>query len=76
MKQYCRYCGSCFEGDAFYCSAMEKIISESTLKRANNCPEYVDCGIDVITGKERSARNARARVPKTDNGSVQIGLEI
>lgn len=72
MKQYCRYCGSCFEGDAFYCSALEKVLSESSLKRANNCPEYGDCGIDVITGKKHVERR---KSNKADNSPVQIRIE-
>ena len=52
MKQYCRYCGFCSEVDSvYYCGEHEKLMSESQIKRANNCKEYgyTDVG-DVISG--------------------------
>jgi biotin synthase-like enzyme len=52
MKQYCRYCGFCFEVDSgYYCGAHEKLMSESQIKRANNCKEYGYTDVvDVISG--------------------------
>ena len=52
MKQYCRYCGFCSEVDSgYYCGEHKKLMSESQIKRANNCKEYgyTDVG-DVISG--------------------------
>ena len=52
MNQYCRYCGFCSEVDSgYYCGAHEKLMSESQIKRANNCKDYgyTDVG-DVISG--------------------------
>lgn len=68
MKQYCRYCGSCIEVDVgFYCTDKEQLMTESEIKRANNCKNYgyTDCG-DVITGKQyqpRTPKKERVRLP-------------
>ena len=52
MKQYCRYCGFCSEVDSgYYCGEHKKLMSESQIKRANNCKEYGDTDVgDVISG--------------------------
>jgi len=58
MKQYCRYCGFCSEVDSgYYCGEHEKMMSESQIKRANNCKEYgyTDVG-DVISGGQYHPR--------------------
>ena len=58
MKQYCRYCGFCSEVDGgYYCGEREKLMSESQIKRANNCKDYgyTDVG-DVISGKQYHPR--------------------
>lgn len=63
MKQYCRYCARCFEGDTFYCGERDKVLSESQIKRANNCKDFAlsDLG-DIITGKQYQPRdNARVK---------------
>lgn len=52
MKQYCRYCAFCFEGDVFYCSVKEIVLSENKIKRANKCKEFAFINIDVISGEE------------------------
>ena len=52
MKQYCRYCAFCFEGDVFYCSVKEIVLSENKIKRANKCKEFAFINTDVISGKE------------------------
>ncbi len=51
MKQYCRYCVHCFEGDGYCCSAKERYMSEEQIKRANNCPDFI-LSEDIITGRE------------------------
>ena len=73
MKQYCRYCYLCCEGDAYYCAEKGKILSESQLIRANNCSYYQYCGIDIITGKDHVERHV---INKADNGSEQIRMEV
>lgn len=73
MKQYCRYCYLCCDGDAYYCTEKAKILSESQLLRANNCPHYAYCGIDIITGKDHVERHV---INKADNGSEQIKMEM
>ena len=58
MKQYCRYCGFCSEVDSgYYCGEHEKLMSESQVKRANNCKDYgyTDVG-DVISGGQYHPR--------------------
>lgn len=72
MKQYCRYCYLCCDGDAYYCTEKAKILSESQLLRPNNCPHYGYCGIDIITGKVHVERHTNTKV---DNGSEQIKLD-
>lgn len=40
MKQYCRYCAFCVNGDAYYCTAKEIVLSRRSIKNANRCTEY------------------------------------
>ena len=75
MKQYCRYCGFCSEVDSgYYCGEHKKLMSESQIKRANNCKEYgyTDVG-DVISGGQyhpqtlvRAARGTTAQTSLFD----------
>lgn len=48
MKQYCRYCNHCINGDAVYCEALKITISEEKAKRVNHCKEFVFNEIDVF----------------------------
>ena len=52
MSQYCRYCAFCTNGDAYYCSAFDKVLSASYIKRPNKCKfyGYTEQG-DVDSGK-------------------------
>lgn len=63
LKQYCRYCGFCSSGDVYYCSAHDKLLRESTIKRANKCRDFVlsDLG-DVDTGKQYKPQNKRTEI--------------
>lgn len=63
-KQYCRYCGFCSSGDLYYCSAHNKLLCESTIKRANKCRDFVlsDLG-DVDTGKPYKPQNKLTEAP-------------
>lgn len=57
MNQYCRYCGYCFDGDAPFCTAKEKVLSESELKRQNRCKDFwlSEFG-DMLTGRQYKPR--------------------
>ena len=46
MKQYCRYCASMINGDAYYCDKFDKVLSEKKIKQVNKCPDYAYCGFD------------------------------
>jgi len=59
MKQYCRYCAHCIEGDVFFCTDDERTMSESEIKRANNCPNFM-LTEDIITGREYAPREPKA----------------
>ena len=72
MRQYCRYCAFCFEGDVYFCDVFDKPLTDLALKNANNCHAYGYCGIDVITGKEHVERR---KLNITDNESVQIRMD-
>ena len=60
MKQYCRYCAHCFEGDAYYCGEHKQVLSETQIKRANQCKDFAlsDLG-DILTGKQYQPRDSR-----------------
>lgn len=53
MKQYCRYCSNCIVGDAVYCEALNKTMSEEKAKRLNRCKEFVFNEIDVFDLEKR-----------------------
>lgn len=53
MKQYCRYCNHCINGDAVYCEALNKTMSEEKAKRLNRCKEFVFNEIDVFDLEKR-----------------------
>lgn len=77
MKQYCRYCGLCCEVDGgYYCNEKEQLMTESEIKRANNCKYYgyTDVG-DVITGKQYKPRKSYKRHSKQTPQCEQISLE-
>ena len=48
MKQYCRYCIHLAYGNGTWCSAHEKVMADSTAKRANNCKDFEFCEIDAF----------------------------
>ena len=60
MKQYCRYCAFCIDGDWFYCTDMGKLLTENDIKRANKCPSFAMSALgDVVTGKKYQERPAK-----------------
>lgn len=69
MKQYCRYCAHCFEGDGFGCSNHPKgeqpHWTEEQIKRANNCPNFA-LTEDIITGREYKPREYKPREHKPE----------
>lgn len=57
MNQYCRYCVNCFvDKGMFACYHKMVILTEASIKRPNNCPNflYSDSG-DIITGRQYKA---------------------
>ena len=70
MKQYCRYCAFCFEGDTFYCSEHDKVLSESAIKRQNKCKDFAFHVEDVLTGRQYKPRRE-----KREDGE-QISMEV
>lgn len=76
MKQYCRYCAHCFEGDAYYCNERDTVLSEAKIKRANQCNDYIysDLG-DILTGKQYQPRDSR-RVKGASNAFLFKDKEV
>lgn len=72
MKQYCRYCVHCIEGDVFFCADDARIMSEAEIKRANNCSNFM-LTEDIIAGKEYKPRKPREPKAIEDN-SEQLKL--
>jgi len=71
MKQYCRYCAFCTNGDTYYCGEKEKVLSSDDVKRVNHCSEYVYSVLgDVDTGKQYKPQRKRKK------GYEQIKLEM
>lgn len=59
-KQYCRYCAWCIDGDAFYCTDHDVVLSETQIKRPNKCKDFALSELgDIETGKPY-----HPRVPK------------
>lgn len=60
MKQYCRYCAFCIEGDCYICTLHEKELNEDKIKRSNKCSDF-DLSVmgDIITGKQYKPREPR-----------------
>jgi hypothetical protein len=63
VKQYCRYCINLAYGNGTYCEAKETELSESAIRKVNNCKEFDFCELDAITGvteyKPRSAKRKK-----------------
>lgn len=72
MKQYCRYCVHCIEGDVFFCTDDERTMSEAEIKRVDNCSNFM-LTEDIITGKEYKPREPREPKAIEDN-SEQLKL--
>lgn len=62
MKQYCRYCNHCINGDAVYCEVLKITMSEGKAKRVNNCNEFDFNVIDVFDlGKRYKPRKTKMK---------------
>ena len=62
LKQYCRYCAHCFEGDGYYCGEKVMVLTEAEIKRENKCKDFWYCvNGDVITGKHYKPQIHRKR---------------
>ena len=53
MAQYCRYCAWCCYGDFAWCEKHQKIMSEVSAKRSNNCKDFALNPIDAFHENER-----------------------
>ncbi len=61
MKQYCKYCAYCVDGDAYYCTLKDIVLSESKVRRTNRCADYQYSVLgDVNSGKQYTPRNQRS----------------
>ena len=69
MANLCRYCGLCIDNgyNDYYCTLKEKFLTTETVKHWA-CGSFGDCGIDVITGKDRIVKKDHTRKPKIDDG--------
>lgn len=55
MAKYCRYCAHCISGDAYYCTAFDKVLYN--IKSAVNCSKFALSQLgDVDTGKSYKPR--------------------
>lgn len=53
MRQYCRYCSFCIDGNGLYCTSHEKSLTEKQFRRENHCPEFILSELgDVRTGNQ------------------------
>ena len=73
MKQYCRYCSACIDNgyNELYCTAYypkDKWITYKHAKSVNHCKKYGYCGSDVITGKDHTIKQRKARKEKKADG--------
>lgn len=69
MRQYCVYCSFMCYGDAYYCNVKEKPMTESTVKRPNNCPDFDLCPLGhVETGKQYK--------PRRESGQLDGQIDI
>ena len=48
MTQYCRYCVNLVVGDAIWCGAKEKTMSEASAKSRNKCKRFAFNEIDAF----------------------------
>ena len=55
MRKYCRYCAFCINGDTYYCTEHQKVLSD--VKHSIKCPNFALSELgDVDTGKQYKPR--------------------
>ena len=77
MKQYCRYCTFCCEGDCYYCTAYDKTLNDEQIKRPNKCKKFAQTD-DIITGKIYKPREPKKAIQDRGddyNGSGHIQFQ-
>ena len=74
MRQYCRYCVHCIEGDVFFCTNDERTMSEAEIKRVNNCPNFM-LTEDIITGREYAPRERKPKEKQVVKEMQQLSFE-
>ena len=74
MRQYCRYCVHCIEGDVFFCTDDERTMSEAEIKRVNNCPNFM-LTEDIITGREYASRERKPKEKQVAEEMQQLSFE-
>lgn len=73
-KQYCRYCYGCIEGDCYYCTLHDKVLSEAYIKSPNRCKDYALSSLgDIITGARYKPRKPK---PKPTEDTEQMRMEV
>lgn len=71
MKQYCRYCSYLVTGNGIYCNKLDKDISESNAKSANQCRFFEFLNSDAFWENEKGYR---PRKPKKIQCDGQMNL--
>ena len=70
MKQYCRYCAFCIDGDCYYCTAQDRVLTPAETRRVRVCPDFQLSELgDVDSGKQYQPRKQ-----KRDNGAKPISI--
>ncbi len=68
---YCRYCAFCFDGDCYYCSNFEIVLTEKKIKAARLCEDYAQSELgDVITGRQYRPRLKKDDMSKPEQLSL------
>ncbi len=71
MKQYCRYCAFCINGDCYYCTCKEKILHN--VNKVTKCTDFV---LSELGGVNTGRRyNPRKSVPKTELSQMSLFKE-
>lgn len=66
MRKYCRYCAFCINGDTYYCTAHQEVLSN--VKQTTQCPDFALSELgDVDTGKQYKPRKHNVSVILNDN---------
>lgn len=72
MKQYCKYCAHCIEGDCFYCTAKDKVLNDKQIHYTNKCPLYAYSELgSIIDGQQYKPRQNK-RDSDVANGQLTI----